>query len=259
MSQILYASGDGVAMLTLNRPTTLNAFNDEMIGESTDLLARARDDSAVRCIVITGAGRGFSSGQDLSDVQSRSADFNIGQHLRHGYHRLVKQIIRMDKPVIAAVNGIAAGAGAGIAMACDYRIAADNAAFMLAFTKIGLIPDSAINWVLPRMIGYARAYEMALTADKIPAEKALAWGMVNQVVPAAEFTLAVNTFATRIASGATLAYGLAKRAMWDGFDQSLDAALETEAELQTKAANTQDFKEGVTAFLEKRPARFTGT
>jgi 2-(1,2-epoxy-1,2-dihydrophenyl)acetyl-CoA isomerase len=154
-----------------------------MIQETTDAFKQAAREKTVRCMVLTGNGRGFSSGQDLTEVQERQGDFSIGEHLRHGYHRLLKQMMKTEKPIIGAINGIAAGAGCGIALATDIRIASDKASFMLAFSKIGLVPDSGTNWLLPRIVGQARAYEMAITADRIPAEKALQWGIVNQVVP----------------------------------------------------------------------------
>lgn len=255
---ILYDVADGIATITLNRPTTLNAFNDKMIAETTDAFKQAGRDKVIRCVVITGNGRAFSSGQDLSDVQSRGEDFSIGEHLRHGYHKLIKQMISLEKPIIGAINGVAAGAGCGIALATDIRIASEKASFMLAFSKVGLVPDSGTNWFLPRIIGYARAYEMAVTADKIPAAKALEWGMVNRVVPPDQLLEEVMGWAKPFSTGATLAYGLTKRAMNKSWDLSLDEGLTYEAHLQEIAGRSHDFKEGVTAFLEKREAQFKG-
>lgn len=255
---ILFTVEDGIATITLNRPETLNAFNDLMIKETTEAFKQCARDTAVRCVVLTGHGRGFSSGQDLSDVQSREGQFSIGDHLRHGYHRLIKQMVATEKPIIGAVNGVAAGAGCGIALATDIRIASDKASFMLAFSRIGLVPDSGTNWLLPRIIGQARAYEMAITADRVPAEKALEWGIVNRVVPHDTLMEQVMAWAAPIATGPTLAYGLAKRAMNRSWDMSLDEALEYEAHMQELAARSHDFREGVTAFLEKREAHFTG-
>ncbi|HQW36204.1 MAG TPA: enoyl-CoA hydratase-related protein [Thermoflexales bacterium] len=258
MSNIIYALENSVATITLNRPQSLNAFTDEMIRETTEAVNRAARDSAARCIVLTGAGRGFSSGQDLADIKDRGDDFSIGNHLRGGYHRLVKAIMSAEKPVIGAINGAAAGAGCGVALACDFRIASEKAFFMLAFTKIGLIPDSGVNWLLPRLIGYARAYQMALTAERVSAQTALGWGMVNLVAPEDQFAALVQQTAAQFAQGASLAYGLTKRAMLRGFDQSLEQALDYEAELQDVAGRSADSREGVAAFLEKRAARFTG-
>lgn len=256
---LLYAVENSIATITLNRPQTLNAFNDVMIREATEAFRQAERDAAVRCVVLTGAGRGFSSGQDLAETQSRGAGFSLADHLRNGYHRLIKQMVKTEKPIIGAINGVAAGAGCGVALVCDFRIASEKASFMLAFSKIGLIPDSGVNWMLPRLIGYARAYQLALTAEKLSAETALAWGLVNVVAPEAEFAAMVQRWAEQFAGGATRAFGLTKRGMYRSFDLDLDQALEYEAHLQDIAARSHDFKEGVQAFLEKRPANFSGS
>lgn len=256
---ILYEVADGVGTITLNRPSKLNAFNDQMIGETTDAFKSAGRDAAVRCVVITGAGRGFSSGQDLGDFKERGEDVSIGEHLRHGYHRLIRQMVALEKPIIGAINGVAAGAGCGVALAADIRIAADSASFILAFSRIGLIPDSGINWFLPRIIGYARAYEMAITADRVSAATALELGMVNRVAPAEQLPEITAAWARRLAYGPTLAFGLTKRGMMRSWDMTLDEALEYEAHLQEVAGRSQDNREGIAAFLEKRDARFTGS
>lgn len=256
---ILYDALDGVATITLNRPQSLNAFNDLMISETTDAFKQAGRDESVRCLVITGSGRGFSSGQDLADVQSRGDDFAIGEHLRRGYHKLIKQMVTLEKPIIGAINGIAAGAGCGVALACDIRIASEKASFMLAFSRVGLVPDSGTNWFLPRLIGYARAYEMAITADKIPADKALEWGMVNRVVPAEQLMEAATAWAQPLATGPTLAYGLTKRAMHKSRTMDLEEALAYEAYLQEIASHSRDYHEGVNAFMEKREPQFRGS
>ncbi|MCP4428159.1 MAG: 2-(1,2-epoxy-1,2-dihydrophenyl)acetyl-CoA isomerase [Chloroflexi bacterium] len=255
---ILYDVAAGTATITLNRPQTLNAFTEKMIAETTHAFKRADRDTAVRCVVITGNGRAFSSGQDLTEVWERAGQFSIGEHLRRGYNRLIQQMATLEKPIIGAVNGIAAGAGCGVALAADIRIASDKASFMLAFSKIGLVPDSGINWFLPRLVGYARAYEMAITADKIPADTALAWGMVNRVVPHDQLMEAVAAWAGPLASGPTLAYGLTKRAMNKSWDMSLDEALDYEAHLQEVCGRSGDNQEGIQAFLEKRAAQFNG-
>lgn len=256
---ILYEVEQGVGRITLNRPAKLNAFNDQMIAETTDALKSAARNADVRCVVLTGAGRGFSSGQDLGDFQARGESVSIGEHLRHGYHRLIRQMISLEKPIIGAINGIAAGAGCGVALATDIRIAADNASFMLAFGRIGLIPDSGTNWFLPRIIGYARAYEMAITSDRVPAGKALAWGLVNEVVPADQLPEISAAWALRLANGPTLAFGLTKRAMNRAWEMTLDEALDYEAHLQEVAGRSHDNREGILAFLEKREANFTGS
>ena len=255
---ILYEVADGVATITLNRPSKLNAFNDAMIGETLDALNAAARDDAARSIVLTGAGRAFSSGQDLAAFQERGEGGSIAEHLRHGYHRVVRQMVTLEKPIVGAINGIAAGAGCGVALAADMRIAADSASFMLAFSRIGLIPDSGVNWFLPRIIGYSRAYEMAVTADRVSAATALEWGLVNRVVPAEQLPEIAAAVARQLAEGPTLAFGLTKRAMQRGWGMSLDEALEYEAYLQEVAGRSADNREGIAAFLEKRPPNFTG-
>jgi 2-(1,2-epoxy-1,2-dihydrophenyl)acetyl-CoA isomerase len=255
---ILYELDGAVATVTLNRPESLNAFNDLMIAETAEALRKAGRDSEVRCVVLTGNGRAFSSGQDLKEVLDREGDFSIGEHVERGYNRLIRQIVRIEKPVIAAVNGVAAGAGCGVALATDIRVASHEASFILSFSRVGLIPDSGSTWTLPRLVGYARAFEMAVTADRIPAEKAMAWGMVNQVVPAEQLDEIVAAWANTLADGPTLAYGLTKRAMHRANGMSLDEALYYESRLQEIAGRSDDSREGVRAFVEKREPRFAG-
>ena len=255
---ILYEASQGVATITLNRPDKLNAFNDQMIREATDAFKQAGRDNSVRVIVLTGNGRAFSSGQDLADVQSRGEGFSIGEHLRQGYHRLIKQMVSLEKPIIAAVNGVAAGAGVGVALAADLRIVSEKATFILAFSRVGLVPDSGTNWFLPRIIGYSRAYELAITADRLTAQKALEWGVVNVVTTPETLMETVAAWTGPLATGPTLAYGLAKRAMHKSWNLSLDEALDYEAHLQEICSRSHDFEEGVNAFLEKREAQFRG-
>lgn len=255
---ILYEVAEGVATVTLNRPDALNAFTSKMIGETADAFKQCGRDEAVRCVVITGAGRGFSSGQDLKEVQSREDDFSIAEHLRGGYNRLISRMVSLEKPIIGAINGVAAGAGCSVALACDIRIASERATFIQVFSKVGLIPDSGSTWLLPRLIGYARAYEMAVMAGPVPAEKALSWGLVNEVTPAEQLDEIVRAWALKLAQGPTRAFGLTKRAMMRAWDLSLSETLEYEAMLQGAAAQTEDNREGVMAFLEKRQPQFQG-
>lgn len=255
---VIYELANGIATLTLNRPNSLNAFNDKMIQESIKVVDVVRKDPDARCLVISGSGRAFSSGQDLKDVQSREDSFSIGDHLRHGYNRLVLKMQQLEKPIIAAVNGVAAGAGCGIALAADLRIASHKASFILSFSRVGLIPDSGLTWTLTRLIGYARAYEMALTAERITAEKALAWGIVNDVVPHEQLTEVVAAWSNNLANGPTLAFGLTKRAMIQAANLNLLESLEYEAYNQDIVGRSHDFKEGVNAFVEKREPKFRG-
>jgi len=259
---ILYEVTSGVATITLNRPEVLNAFNDQMIAETTAALKAAERDEAVRCLILTGAGRAFSSGQDLDDVKARRSDPSapgIGEHLRRGYNPLILKMRTLEKPILGAINGVAAGAGCSVALACDLRICSDKASFIEVFINIGLIPDSGSTWFLPRLVGMARAFEMAATAQRVQADEALAMGLVNRVVPAAELMPAVRELALKLAQAPTRAIGLTKRALNRAWTTSLEEALEHEAFLQETAGRTHDHEEGVTAFLEKRTPQFTGT
>lgn len=255
---ILYNIEQSVATITFNRPRFLNAFNNQMIAETIAALREVRREDRVRCVVLTGNGKAFSSGQDLKEVGSEAATFSIGEHLRQGFNELVQQLVTLEKPVIGAINGVAAGAGCGIALATDIRVAAHTASFLLAFGRIGLVPDSGASWTLPRLIGYARAYEMAVTGEKIGAEKALEWGLINQIVPAEQLPEVVAAWSRSLAKGPTLAFGLTKRAMRRAANSSLEDALAYEAYLQEVAGKSHDFDEGVSAFLEKREANFKG-
>jgi 2-(1,2-epoxy-1,2-dihydrophenyl)acetyl-CoA isomerase len=257
---ILYDVAEGVATITFNRPDKLNAFNDQMIKETIKGFKAAKRDTAVRTVVLTGHGRGFSSGQDLMEAAATAgqADRALGDHLRQTYHVLIEQILTTEKPVIGLINGIAAGIGMSIALATDLRLMSDKASFTLGFTKIGLVPDGGANWILTRMIGYPRAYEIALTSERINAEQALAWGMINHVVPHDQLSEFATAYAQKIAAGPTLAFGLTKRAMLRGLNQSLAENLDYEAHLQTLAGRSDDCREGIMAFVEKRPAKFQG-
>jgi len=254
---VLRATADGVLTLTLNRPEALNSFNVEM---KEALLAAFKDatrDRAVRVVVLTGAGRAFSAGQDLKERQAPSVA-DLGTELRQRYNPIVLAMRRLEKPVIGAINGVAAGAGISVALACDIRIAAENATFIEVFGRVGLVPDTGSTWFLPRLVGYAKAAEMMFTTDPVDATNAERIGLVNRVVPADRLLEVTSTLASRLAQAAPLALALAKRALNRSLESGLDEALEYEAQLQSIAGRSKDHAEGVAAFVEKRPPWFTG-
>lgn len=253
---VLEERGDGVLTLTLNRPEVLNAITDGLLDALAGSLRAAADDDSVRAVIITGAGRGFCSGQDLRSAAS-DGDLNIRMHLREHYVPAILAIRELEKPVIAAVNGVAAGAGFSLAVACDMRIASKSASFVQAFVRIGLIPDASSTYFLPRLIGPARAAELMMLGDTIDAARALEIGLVNAVVAPGALLKEAHALAARLAHGPR-SIGLIKRALNRSLTNDLDAQLGVEEELQDMATGTADFFEGVSAFLEKRPARFTG-
>jgi 2-(1,2-epoxy-1,2-dihydrophenyl)acetyl-CoA isomerase len=223
-------------------------------------LTAATQDSSIRAVLLTGAGRAFCAGQDLSDRDMRGGGEapDLGVTLETFYNPLVRQIRALKKPVICSVNGVAAGAGANIALACDIVLAAQSARFIQAFSKIGLVPDSGGTWLLPRLIGEARAKALAMTGEPLGAETAAAWGLIWKSVPDAELMTEAGMLATQLAAGATTGLALTKELIQAAADQSLDQQLDAERDSQRKAGRTNDYREGVTAFLEKRSARFTG-
>lgn len=249
---------DGVLTITLNRPEVLNAFNDQQAEEVLEALKKAERDSAVRCLILTGAGKGFCAGQDLGAMRGRSEAVSFRDHLAHTYNPIVSKLRSIEKPIIGQINGAAAGAGFGLALACDVRYAAAGAKFRMAFSGIGLAPDSGTSFFLPRLIGYARAYEMAITNNPVASEQAVAWGMVNAVFPADELPAATRALAVKLASLPTKAFGLTKRAMNKAFQLTIDEALDYEAQLQEIAGRTADYQEGLAAFLDKRSPQFSG-
>ncbi len=243
--------------ITLNRPDVLNALNDAMLRELHEALRQGGRNAAVRCVVLTGAGRGFCSGQDLRD-RAGAGTLPFGESLRSGYNPVILQIRTMEKPVIAAVNGVAAGAGCSLALAADLRIASDRASFIEVFARVGLVPDSGSTYLLPRLVGLGKAFELAYTADPVGAPEALRLGLVNRVVPHDDLIPQAAALARRLAGGPTRGYGLAKRALNFGLHATLEQSLAYEAYLQEIAGRTADFREGVGAFLEKRQANFKG-
>jgi 2-(1,2-epoxy-1,2-dihydrophenyl)acetyl-CoA isomerase len=246
---------EGVLTVTLNRPDVLNAFNAAMHAAFARALAEAAD-ADIRCVVLTGAGRGFCVGQDLGEFKEGAGE--IGERLRSLYHPTVLAIRNLEKPVVAAVNGAAAGAGVSIACACDLRIAADTATFVPGFINIGLVPDSGGSYFVTRLLGYARAFEWMGTGRRLTAAEAHAWGLVSEVVEADRLAARAAELAAELAALPTRGLALTKRLFDAAAHRTLELQLELEAELQTAATKTDDFAEGVAAFLEKRPPRFRG-
>lgn len=260
-TKLLFQVDSGVAVITLNRPDKSNAFDDEMTRELLDALKQVERDSAIRAIVLTGAGKNFCAGQDLAaflERQNSPEGLSVREHLLNGYNKIVTKIRTIEKPFIAAVNGAAAGAGLGICCACDLRYASENAKFRMAFIGIGLAPDSGTSFLLPRIVGYGRALEMALTNELVDAREAYAFGLANKIFPPDELMDATMTLAKQLANAPTRGIGLTKRAFNRALVTDLESALDYEAFIQNIAVETQDHQEGVNAFLEKRAAAYTG-
>lgn len=244
----------GLLTLTLNRPDALNAITTELLVELGNALENAQD-PAVRAILLTGAGRAFSVGQDLKEVQVRQESFK--DHLRH-YNRVIKLLQQLEKPVLAAINGAAAGAGFSLTLACDLRLASESAFFTPAFSRIGLVPDSGMSYFLPRIVGWNKAFDLMTFSPRVTAEEAFELGIVDRIFPADTFQEHVRTFALELAQGPTLAIGLTKQLLRRSGGATLEEMLDYEAEMQDRAGQSQDHHEGIQAFLEKRPSRFTG-
>lgn len=255
MAEVLTSREGGVLTITLNRPEVFNAFNGALHAALHAALREARDPE-VRAVVVTGAGRGFCSGQDLTEFQGALGD--VGDRLRETYHPNVLAIRALEKPVIAAVNGPAAGAGLSLACACDIRIAADTATFVPGFIGIGLVPDSGGSHFVVRLLGQARAFEWMTSNRKLTAAEAHAWGLVSEVVEADGLAARAAALAATYAAAPTRGIGMTKRLFDHAVTAGLEEQLELEAQLQSAATRTEDFREGVSAFLEKRPSRFTG-
>jgi 2-(1,2-epoxy-1,2-dihydrophenyl)acetyl-CoA isomerase len=259
---ILFDVQDGVATITLNRPDKYNALTLQMYSDILDALKQCERDKAVRAVILTGAGKAFSSGADLMEMQAHLSEIQIDEMLRTGLNRIVSAIRGLEKPVLAAVNGVVAGAGGGIALACDMRIASESASFVFAaFTSIGLVPDAGSTYLLPQLVGASKALELSLFADgknRVSAAEALSLGLITRLVPADELMNEANTIGGKMAKMATKAVGLTKRAIYKASERSFADALETEAQLQKVTFQTQDFTEGIAAFLEKREAQFKG-
>jgi 2-(1,2-epoxy-1,2-dihydrophenyl)acetyl-CoA isomerase len=260
-STVNFAVTDGIARLTLNRPERLNSFNVEMHGEVRDALSRAASpQSGARVLVLGGAGRGFCAGQDLSDraVAPGGEAVDLGESIELRYKPLVLALRSLPMPVIAAVNGVAAGAGANIALACDLVIAAKSAAFIQSFAKIGLVPDSGGTWLLPRLVGNARAMGLAMLGDKLSADQAVEWGLIWRSVDDAEFPAAVDAFARQLADAPTKGLARTKQALYEGWSRSFEQQLDVERDYQRELGYSADYAEGVAAFTAKRAPRFSG-
>src|SRR5690242_159080 len=259
MSDVLFDVADGVATLTLNRPEVLNSFNRPMAHELKTALERVADDDTLRAVVLTGAGRAFCAGQDLAEaVPKDGAMPDLGDIVRDGYNPMIRAIRKLEKPVLCAVNGVAAGAGANLAFACDIVFASSRATFVQSFVKIGVIPDSGGTFILPRIVGLHRATVMTMLAEKMSAEQARDWGLVYMVVEPDTLLETATGAARQLATQPTRALGLIKRGFNRSLGIDLDAQLDFEEELQREAGKTADYAEGVHAFLEKRKPVFTG-
>ena len=258
---ILFDRKDKIGRITLNRPSSLNAFNDQMGDEFNSALKESDRDPDTRCVIITGAGRAFSAGEDVSGLKERyagDAHPSLGDHLRKKYHPMIMRIRNMEKPVIGRINGVAAGSGASIALACDVRIASDQAGLRQAFIGVGLVPDSGSSYFLTRTIGAGRALELIMTGRTLGATEAESLGLFNRVVPTDGLDKTVDEMAAMLANGPTKALGLSKRVVNQASRLELSDALEYEAMNQDIAGKTKDHLEAVRAFLEKRQPKFTG-
>ncbi|TMW73061.1 enoyl-CoA hydratase-related protein [Alteribacter natronophilus] len=252
---IEYQVENHVAWITLNRPDKLNAFTETMNREVTKALKLIRKDDDIRCVVITGSGRAFSAGEDLAGVNEET---DHAEFLRKRYNPMIREMAALEKPIVAAVNGVAAGAGMSVALASDFRIASEKASFVEAFIHIGLVPDSGNLFYLPRLVGHAKAMELAVLGEKIKAAEAKEIGLVTAVYPEGSYHDEVKQFAERLASMPTKAVGLIKRYLYKSWDHDLNDMLEYEAYAQRTAGLTKDHKEGMTAFFAKRTPEYSG-
>lgn len=255
---ILFEVSQGVARITLNRPDVLNSIHTAMSGEIQEALGQAAREREIRAVLLTGAGRGFCAGQDLEEVRPGAAVNDFAAHARNAYTPIVRGLRALEKPVVCAVNGVAAGAGANLALACDLVLAAEEASFVQVFAKIGLVPDTGGSFFLPRLVGMARATALAMLAEKITAAQAVEIGLIYRACPAASLDEEASKLAVHLATQPTLGLGLTKRLLNATWDNDLETQLELEAECQGAAGRSADYAEGVAAFLAKRKPVFTG-
>lgn len=257
---ILFEINEGVARLTLNRPDRLNSFNVQMHQEVREALAQVAASKEARVLVFTGAGRGFCAGQDLADraVAPGGEGVDLGDSIENNYKPLILALRNLPMPIIGAVNGVAAGAGANLALACDLVIAARSANFVQAFCKLGLVPDSGGTWYLPRLLGNARAMGLAMLGDKLSAEQAAQWGMIWRCVDDTEFKSTVDQLAMQLATAPTKGLARTKQAIYESWDKTLEEQLNMERDFQRELGRSQDYAEGVAAFTEKRAPKFIG-
>jgi 2-(1,2-epoxy-1,2-dihydrophenyl)acetyl-CoA isomerase len=257
-NSLLYQVQEGIATITLNRPDVFNAFNDEQSYELQDALKQVARDAAVRVVVLTGAGKAFCSGQDLKAIAESTGKRDLSESLHKRYNPIIRAMRALPKPIIARVNGVAAGAGCSLALACDLVVAAESAKFIEVFVNVGLVLDSGSSYFLPRLVGSARAFEMSTMGSRVSAQQAYDWGMVNKVAPDAELDLAVAVYTDYYKSAPTKAIAMMKKMLNKSFNSDLDSMLDYEAYCQKIAGDSADYKEGVTAFNEKRKPNFTG-
>jgi 2-(1,2-epoxy-1,2-dihydrophenyl)acetyl-CoA isomerase len=255
---ILTSLSSGIFTITLNRPEVYNAFNEQLTTDLIEAFKEAAKNDEIRVVVITGAGKAFCSGQDLKDAPTGSGKRSLRDSLERRYNPLIRAIRKLPKPVIASVNGVAAGAGASLALACDYRIMSENAKLIEVFVRIGLVPDSGSSWFLVKNCGVAKAFELAALGEDVPAQQALEYNLANKIVPAAELEAETMKIATAFATGPTKAYGYIKRMMDRAAAVSLDDALDYEVFMQEASGRTKDYTNAVEAFKEKRKPEYIG-
>ncbi len=255
---VLYTVENSICSITLNRPDVFNSFNEELSAEFIDALKKAGKDEAVRVVIISGQGKAFCSGQDLKDIKNHEGERSLSDSVLRRYNPMILAIRDMAKPIICRLNGVAAGAGASLALACDIIIAAETATLIEVFANVGLVPDSGSSFFLPKLVGYNKAFELITLASKISAKEALELGIIYKVVAAEELDAAVNELATRYASGPTKTYGMIKKMLNKAYSSNLSEMLQYEAYCQEIAGKSEDYKEGVAAFTEKRKPQFKG-